>query len=140
MAMDNNEQYSPLVRELQHAFNRCKDDGDQALFVCAKHFYSLETRSFVYIPVQSGVWPWSVFDNHPDIRAGYLEKPMIAFDLTKEFAEQFPESLNHTNTIDCFGNTPLYHIADRTGVIPAQEQAKFHGKALRRTDHLRLVK
>ena len=142
MAMISNkdiEHYSPLVREIKKSFERYSQNDDyKALFVWMDSWgYG---PHFVAAPNKAGVWPWAVFDSDPLVQLEEVEKPVMAFDLKRAFEEQMPEHYSQITSLECFFMSPLYHIPDRAGVIPAQEQAAFHEKALRRTDHLKLVK
>ena len=136
---DDDKHYSGLVREIKNTFERHSQDNEyKALFVWMDSWgYG---PHFVAVPDKSGIWPWAMFDFDPLVQLEEVEKPVMAFDLKRSFEEQMPEHLYRIDTLECFFMTPLYHIPDRTGVIPAKEQEEFRPKAQRCTDHLQLVK
>ena len=138
--MDHDEQYSPLVRELKKTFDYyAEGDTYKALFVYTDSWG--QTPHFVPVPNKQGVWPWAIFDAHPLVQLENIEKPIMAFDLTRSFAEQMPKHFWRLPELGCFHISPLYHIPDRAGIVPANERRKFEEEVLKqRPSHLQLVK
>lgn len=132
----NDKEYSVIGNELKTAFNMFKERGYNALFVCANNWGALP---FQYVAAPKGIWPWAAFDDDILVKEGLIGTPLIAFDLKGVFEAQMPVHLRKITEIDCFHVSPLIHIADRTGKIPAKEQEAFRKRALRQASPLKLV-
>lgn len=109
------EEYSPLIKSLQYAFNNYAKAGMRSLLV----YWQGWGESVVYMPVQKGQYPWALHDHYManDDNASILA---FAFDLQSPFKEQVPENMRCAKTLEGFAFTPEIHIPDRTGHIPAK--------------------
>ncbi len=117
---------SPLTKSIFDAFESARGDARAAALLV---FWEPWGGGVFYRAVEKGKYPWAVYDDFKKAQPHAVL--CFAFDTARGFDEQFPmKSYAELETLECFAQTPIIWIADRSGTVPAQERRKFERRAL----------